>query len=1001
MAYYAAMLIRALRLLNIKSFGTGADGLGVRLPFDRGLNRIAGPNGAGKSTVIEALGYACFDFNPAAGSRLDLETLLLRSGTKEGEIEVELETNEGTYFVKRGVGKQSKTRWTVRDSSGFVTHETEPEVLRFLALAAGLLEPNALPDLFRKLVGVRQGRLLDPFESSPTESRKHFAPILDVEIYQRCFNDLLAPVRRLDDEFHAAEKLIARARGEAEVLAGAPEQSAGCRKRLEQDQVALVRLREDLVSAQGVLGVQDALERAIPAAKANLESARRDVASADKAVVRQRELLVRSEKAREARDGFAPGHTAYEKVYADLLDLAQRRKGFDGVRERVTGLKQQRAATEARAAESARRQCELRDEIAKHEAELGERRRGLAERRETFALGAAEVTTPEPSGAQLGELFRALAITEPWAVRLAAAAADAKRAGLEAAQANAALHGFDPESLQRAKAALELARQAFEAKRLVFAETDARRKSRREMAHALEQSRQCPLLAETCRQFDSGKLVLSEVKLDKSIDVLRAESAALEKEFKRAEEAAAAAQLDMNANSVHLHKADAALKELSRHLQLSAHEDARTEYARLATETGSPVGRTHPLPTLSELPHPGLAPWESLNAAPGVAHALHGFAVVVTEAVADWRAVLEAQRDASAEWQRKRKMDQQTSDEEEVRLDALAAAQDDSRKGLEQIKQRAQQALDETSALAKSLEDQEARQGELAEVERLYEQAELLRAQHTEAHQAWLAAQADAGRLDQARAEYVLAVGEYERAKAAAASSLKEIENAMAGYDAAAHVRARAAGQETAVRVGALESSMDHVRQQLVEAERNVRRLEEAHAAWREADGRRALTEARRELLEMARRTLRDAGPRVAEHLIQAVNSRAQKIYTALSPHDPGQLDWRSDYELRVATSNGERRFTMLSGGQRVKAALAVQLALVQQFSQAGLCIFDEPTYALDAESRVLLAESIAAAQAVSKFEQLFVVSHDDAFDGHVEHTVALRYASSTGTHLE
>ena len=63
-----------------------------------------------------------------------------------------------------------------------------------------------------------------------------------------------------------------------------------------------------------------------------------------------------------------------------------------------------------------------------------------------------------------------------------------------------------------------------------------------------------------------------------------------------------------------------------------------------------------------------------------------------------------------------------------------------------------------------------------------------------------------------------------------------------------------------------------------------------------------------------------------------------------------------------------------------MKVALAMQLALVKEFSTAGFCAFDEPTYGLDAESRGLLAEAVVRAAEECQFEQLLVVSHDQAF---------------------
>jgi exonuclease SbcC len=159
-----------------------------------------------------------------------------------------------------------------------------------------------------------------------------------------------------------------------------------------------------------------------------------------------------------------------------------------------------------------------------------------------------------------------------------------------------------------------------------------------------------------------------------------------------------------------------------------------------------------------------------------------------------------------------------------------------------------------------------------------------------------------------------------------------------------------------------------------------------------------ALWKKRLERLNQAREALHAAGPRIAEFLVQAINAKAQRIYGALCPQDPGQLSWQPDYELRVVGAGGARRFASLSGGQKALAALAIQIALVQQFSRCGICVFDEPTFGLDSASRARLAQAVLEAQSAANFEQLFVVSHDDAFDGYVEHSVFLEYSPLAGT---
>ena len=67
------MILRSLRLKNIKSYGEGADGNGVVIDFAPGINRIAGRNGHGKSTLIESLGYALFLAEPLYEENFDVD----------------------------------------------------------------------------------------------------------------------------------------------------------------------------------------------------------------------------------------------------------------------------------------------------------------------------------------------------------------------------------------------------------------------------------------------------------------------------------------------------------------------------------------------------------------------------------------------------------------------------------------------------------------------------------------------------------------------------------------------------------------------------------------------------------------------------------------------------------------------------------------------------------------------------------------------------------------
>jgi exonuclease SbcC len=59
----------------------------------------------------------------------------------------------------------------------------------------------------------------------------------------------------------------------------------------------------------------------------------------------------------------------------------------------------------------------------------------------------------------------------------------------------------------------------------------------------------------------------------------------------------------------------------------------------------------------------------------------------------------------------------------------------------------------------------------------------------------------------------------------------------------------------------------------------------------------------------------------------------------------------------------------------------------LKQLSDIRIAFFDEPTTNLDAERRENFAEQIGR---ITHFDQLFLISHDDAFDNSVDHVLSL-----------
>jgi len=127
------MIVRSIRLKNIKSYGEGPDGSGVTITFEPGANRVAGKNGHGKTTLIESLGYALFLTGPIFEENFQLETYFLRTGKKAAEIDVTFSHRGEEYRIERGLGPNSKRQTKiVQLEDGSTCAEGEKEVSGFL-----------------------------------------------------------------------------------------------------------------------------------------------------------------------------------------------------------------------------------------------------------------------------------------------------------------------------------------------------------------------------------------------------------------------------------------------------------------------------------------------------------------------------------------------------------------------------------------------------------------------------------------------------------------------------------------------------------------------------------------------------------------------------------------------------------------------------------------------------------------------------------------------------
>jgi exonuclease SbcC len=175
-------------------------------------------------------------------------------------------------------------------------------------------------------------------------------------------------------------------------------------------------------------------------------------------------------------------------------------------------------------------------------------------------------------------------------------------------------------------------------------------------------------------------------------------------------------------------------------------------------------------------------------------------------------------------------------------------------------------------------------------------------------------------------------------------------------------------------RVAALRSGLEHKENRLEELENEISELE-ARALERKAlMVFKALLERIRAIFhkDKLQKELRiRARPLIEEY--------AREVFLSFNlPYSDVTLT--DDYSIKVHGANGEESVEMLSGGERIAAALALRIGLSRAIAgqRLELLILDEPTIHLDLQRRRELVDVI---RNLSLIPQTIVVTHDKEFE--------------------
>ncbi|HUR96536.1 MAG TPA: SMC family ATPase [Pyrinomonadaceae bacterium] len=219
--------------------------------------------------------------------------------------------------------------------------------------------------------------------------------------------------------------------------------------------------------------------------------------------------------------------------------------------------------------------------------------------------------------------------------------------------------------------------------------------------------------------------------------------------------------------------------------------------------------------------------------------------------------------------------------------------------------------------------------------------------------------------------------------------SKDRVEAAEASYDRHRHTSLRSELLALQKQQAELAARLDASRRRAGELEAELVRLREIKKTIQSEFNEKDRLEKSAELTTFIRDTLKEAAPLVARNYVHHVSLEANNMFREITGNAEHTLKWVEDYGIQLEEDGYERPFGSLSGGEQMAAALSVRLALLKQLTDIRIAFFDEPTTNMDAERRENLAMQLAGL--IKHFDQLFVISHDDTFEGYVDNVVTVK----------
>jgi exonuclease SbcC len=1013
------MLITRVELENIKNYEEGD------FDFGPGVTAISGPNGAGKTTILEAISWALFDHLPYKKEDF------LRRGAKKGSVRVTFESalDQRQYTVYR----DTSTGYYVYDPiTKLKLVEQKSQVGSWIKQHLGVEPGTDLKTLFISTIGVPQGTFTVDFSDQPARRKVSFDRVLRVDEYQKSSDELRSILRLIEERDVLLREEIARVEVEVASLDSLLEERAKYEAAIERLTLELdetesrkEKTRTDLERLSNLQLMIDRLDREVAAIRIRLAELEHRKAVLSDEVSRSRQAS-RNVAASQA------GHAVYLETTATLEILQEQAGGRDTLRgefttaerelirlettlqgqrdrliqldkdrtefESLVSLVEEQKVLEARRSElqaligekvhldrrlpvvekelsdfrKEYRELNRQVEEAEGERELAERAFLLEEERRNLE---AELREIKVTVERLNERRKELGRTREKIKKLEAEIKTVEKelgAGAESEALSAALPQIEVE----AQVATE-----------EVATLKERMKRDAQIAAGIKDGL-CPLLSQRCLNMNEGEGLdqyfkiqigseqeqlsraeknskmlqarLAEaraaLKVASSLEALRVQRFRYRQDLDIERQTAASLQSEIETTPVSEKK----VQETARRVDDLDREVRRAQEARVRYEG---------LPSLKErqqrLKSEGTQKKNDLETIKARLHELDAFPAEL--------------------------------DSIEERLNLLDDPRGRSRAllaGLEkegEIKESVASIIESVRAFSKRIEELTTRLESFAGLDGRIAQERARRSASETDYRVYienlpLAALLEERETDLKKIESALIADRqaFERLE-------EELNNCRKDYDSDRHYSLKLELEEIINKAAQLSSELGHSSARAEELAEAIEILRESKKRLDVLRSDRGRCDQLHSLSDFIRDVLKKAAPYITEALLQSISMEANQLYRDITGNPMVSLRWDSGYEIVLEEDGHERAFASLSGGEQMAAALSVRLALLKELSEMRVAFFDEPTTNMDEERRRNLAQQIGR---IRDFDQLFVISHDDAFEGFTDRVVPVRGSS-------